>query len=48
MSSFTHRTLTCAAVWGDEIRGLIHKYFDNSLDNIGRYNSFTWWVNSMM
>lgn len=30
------------AVMGDRITDAIHKYYDNSLDNIGAFNSFTW------
>ena len=29
----------------EEVLGHIHKYYDNSLDNIGRYNSFVWYGN---
>ncbi|KAJ5712734.1 hypothetical protein N7493_009202 [Penicillium malachiteum] len=29
-------------VMGDNIKRAIHKYYDNSLENIGNYNSFTW------
>lgn len=29
---------------GDNIKAAIHKYYDNSYENIGNYNSFTWCV----
>ncbi|KAJ5769365.1 hypothetical protein N7520_003924 [Penicillium odoratum] len=29
-------------VMGDNIKRAIHKYYDNSYENIGNYNSFTW------
>ncbi|KIX07461.1 uncharacterized protein Z518_02114 [Rhinocladiella mackenziei CBS 650.93] len=31
-----------AAVMGDNIKRAIHQYYDNSYDNIGSWNSFTW------
>ncbi|KAL4960128.1 alkaline-phosphatase-like protein [Aspergillus stella-maris] len=30
------------AVLGTDIKSAIHKYYDNSYDNIGAYNSYTW------
>ncbi|KAL4922078.1 alkaline-phosphatase-like protein [Aspergillus aurantiobrunneus] len=30
------------AVLGTDIKTAIHKYYDNSYDNIGAYNSYTW------
>lgn len=30
------------AVLGEKIKEAIHKYYDNSLDNIGAWNSFAW------
>ncbi|KIW39026.1 uncharacterized protein PV06_08843 [Exophiala oligosperma] len=32
----------CTAVMGDNIKRAIHQYYDNSYDNIGSWNSFTW------
>ena len=29
---------------GDNIKRAIHKYYDNSYENIGSYNSFTWYL----
>ena len=37
-------TVVVAAVMGDNIRRAIHQYYDNSYDNIGSWNSFTWFV----
>ncbi|KAH8810672.1 alkaline-phosphatase-like protein [Xylogone sp. PMI_703] len=31
-----------SAVMGDNIKRAIHQYYDNSYDNIGSWNSFTW------
>jgi len=31
---------------GDNIKRAIHQYYDNSADNIGAWNSFTWYVTS--
>jgi len=30
-------------IMGDEVISHLEKYYDNSLDNIGRYNSFVWY-----
>ena len=30
------------AVLGRQVQEAIHKYYDNSLGNIGNWNSFTW------
>lgn len=30
------------AIMGDNIVRAIHKYYDNSYDNIGSWNSYTW------
>lgn len=32
------------AVMGENIKRAIHEYYDNSYDNIGAWNSFTWSV----
>ena len=40
----TRHSMEAVPVMGDNIRGAIHKYYDNSYDNIGAYNSFTWYV----
>ncbi|KAL4783594.1 alkaline-phosphatase-like protein [Aspergillus varians] len=34
--------LEAIPVLGTNIKGAIHKYYDNSHDNIGAYNSYTW------
>ncbi|KAI0118710.1 alkaline-phosphatase-like protein [Nemania sp. FL0031] len=34
--------LEAAPVMGDNIKRAIHQYYDNSLENIGSWNSFTW------
>ncbi|CAK7213512.1 hypothetical protein SBRCBS47491_001825 [Sporothrix bragantina] len=34
--------LEAIPVMGANIKQVIHKYYDNSLDNIGAWNSFTW------
>ncbi|KAJ5909618.1 hypothetical protein N7504_004261 [Penicillium tannophilum] len=34
--------LEARPVMGDNIKAAIHKYYDNSYENIGNYNSFTW------
>lgn len=36
--------LTPLAVLGENIKAAIHEYYDNSLENIGEWNSYTWWV----
>ncbi len=32
---------------GDNIMRAIHEHYDNSYDNIGAYNSFTWYAVTM-
>lgn len=32
---------------GENIRNAIHKYYDNSYENIGAWNSFSWYVRSL-
>lgn len=32
----------CVAVMGDNIKRAIHQYYDNSYENIGAWNSYTW------
>lgn len=32
------------AVMGENIKQAIHQYYDNSLENIGSWNSYTWYV----
>ncbi|KAJ5401605.1 uncharacterized protein N7487_007501 [Penicillium crustosum] len=36
--------LEAAPVLGADIKSAIHKYYDNSYENIGAYNSYTWYV----
>ncbi|KAJ5983458.1 hypothetical protein N7481_005557 [Penicillium waksmanii] len=36
--------LEAAPVLGTDIKSAIHKYYDNSYENIGAYNSYTWYV----
>lgn len=32
-----------APIMGDSIQDVLDRYYDNSLDNIGEYNSFVWY-----
>ncbi|PWW78101.1 alkaline phosphatase-like protein [Tuber magnatum] len=36
-------SLEAHPIMGDEVISHLEKYYDNSLDNIGRYNSFVWY-----
>ncbi|KAL2784030.1 alkaline-phosphatase-like protein [Aspergillus keveii] len=36
-------TYEAAPLFGDKIMAHVHKYYDNSLENIGRGNSFVWY-----